>query len=83
VAAKPIPRDDLIGTTWRVIRDCYTIIADFLWWLWTRLWRLNRGLVRTFLPGQKRPVHNVVTVCLVLLEIVGLYVAVVDFVQRH
>jgi hypothetical protein len=77
------PPNDLVNKTWRLIRDCYTIIADFCWWLWTRLWRLNRGVVRAFLPGQKRAVHNIVTVCLVLLEIVGIYVAVADFVQRH
>ena len=76
-------RTDAVGATWRVIRDCYTIIADFLWWLWTRLWRLNRGLVRTFLPGQGKHVHSLVAVCLVLLEIVGLYVALVNFIQTH
>jgi hypothetical protein len=76
-------RNDLIGTSWRLVRDIYTIIADSCWWLWTRLWRVNRRVVRTFLPGQKRAVHNIVTVCLVLLEIIGIYLVVVDFVRRH
>lgn len=76
-------RNDLIGSSWRLVRDIYTIIADFVWWLWTRLWRLNRGVVRTFLPGQKRAVHHIVTVCLVLLEIVGLWVALTAFIQSH
>jgi hypothetical protein len=76
-------RNDMIGVTWRLIRDLYTVVADGVWWLWTRLWRLNRGLARTLLPGQSRAVHSLVALCAVLLEIVGLWVAAVDFAARH
>ena len=76
-------RTDVVGATWRVIRDCYLIIADFVWWLWTRLWRLNRGLARSFMPGQSKHVHSLVAVCLVLLEIVGLWVWLTAVVRGH
>jgi hypothetical protein len=81
--AAPARRNDLIGGIGRLIRDLYTVLADGLWWGWTRLWRLNRGLARTFLPGQGKPVHTVVALVAVVLEFVGLWVAAVNFAATH
>ena len=71
------------GRAWRLVRDMWTVFADAVYWLWTRLYRLNRGLARTFLPGQSRHVHRIVALFAVCLEIVGIWVAASGWAATH
>lgn len=67
----------MITTAVRLLRDFFTVLFDLIYWLWRSLWRINRGAVRALLPGQSRAVHTVVLYLVVMLEIVGLWVAAV------
>ena len=69
--------------TYRLIRDTWVVFADGAAWLCRSLWRINRRLARTFLPGQKRAVQSTVAALAVLLEIVGLVVVTADWAARH
>jgi hypothetical protein len=59
------------------------VLSDGIYWLCRMLWRFNRGLVRSVLPGQSKAVHSIVAALAVLLEIVGLWVAAADWASRH
>ncbi len=76
-------RRSVTGRSMRLVRDVWTVFTDAVYWLWTRLYRLNRGLARTFLPGQSRHVHRIVALFAVLLEIVGLWVAASGYATTH
>jgi hypothetical protein len=68
---------------YRLIRDTWVVFTDGVWWLCHGLWRINRGIVRGMMPGQSKAVHSLVTALVVLLEIVGLWVAATDWAARH
>jgi hypothetical protein len=70
-------------TVYRFVRDAWTVLADGIWWLCHTLWRMNRGIVRSMLPGQKKHVHATVTAMAVLLEVIGLWVAAANFAATH
>ena len=78
-----VARDDALDKTFKLIRDFFTVFVDMVYWLWRRLWLLNRGVVRAMLPGQKRHVHTIVTYLVVMLEIVGLWVAATAWAAQH
>jgi hypothetical protein len=69
--------------TYRLVRDMYRVFAQGAYWLWTRLWRLNRGLARTFLPGQHRGVQKLVAFVILLAELVALIVLAANFAATH
>jgi hypothetical protein len=73
----------MLDTAWKLVRDFFTVLFDLIYWLWRTLWNLNRGAVRTFMPGQSKAVHTVVTYLVVMLEIVGLWVAAVAWAARN
>ena len=58
-------------------KDVITVLADIINWIWSTLWKLNRGAARSLLPGQPRGVQSMVAFIAVCLEIVGLWVALV------
>jgi hypothetical protein len=69
--------------TFKLIRDFFTVLFDMIYWLANTLLKLNRGLVRSLMPGQRKPVHVIVTYLVVALEIVGLWVAAVAWAARN
>jgi hypothetical protein len=73
----------MLGSIYRVIRDAITVFFDMIYWLWRSLWRLNRGFIRTMLPGQSKAVHTIVTYLVVMLEIVGLWVVAVHWAATN
>jgi hypothetical protein len=74
--------DPLTGA-YRLVRDAWTVLSDGIYWLCRILWRFNRGLVRSVLPGQSRVVHVTVAALAVLLEIVLLWVGAANFFATH
>lgn len=70
-------------TAFRLVRDTWTVLSDGIYWLCRALWRFNRSLVRTVMPGQSRPVHATVAGLAVLFEIVGLWVAAAYYLGTH
>jgi hypothetical protein len=73
----------LTGGAFKLVADAWTVLSDGIWWLCRMLWRFNRRAVRTVLPGQSRAVHATVAAVVVLLEVVGLWVAAANFVATH
>jgi hypothetical protein len=73
----------MLGSVYRVIRDAVTVFFDLIYWLWRSLWNLNRGVIRTMLPGQSKGVHVIVTYLAVMLEIVGLWVVAVHWAATN
>jgi hypothetical protein len=73
----------MFASAYRLVRDAFSVFVDMIDWLWRTLWGLNRGVIRAVLPGQSKVVHSTVTALAVLLEIVGLWVAAVDWASRH
>jgi hypothetical protein len=73
----------MLDTAYKLVRDFFRVLFDMIYWLWRSLWSLNRGAVRSLLPGQSKVVHTIVTYLVVLLEIVGLWVAAVGWVGQH
>jgi succinate dehydrogenase/fumarate reductase cytochrome b subunit len=69
--------------TLRLILDFFTVLFDMIYGLWRMLWNLNRGLVKALMPGQHKSVHTVVTYLVVMLEIVGLWVAAVAWAAKN
>lgn len=67
----------------KLIGDFFTVLFDLIYGLWRFLWRLNRGAVRSMLPGQRKHVHTIVTYLVVMLEIVGLWVAAVAWAAKN
>jgi len=73
----------MLNSVYRFIRDAVTVIFDMIYWLWHSLWTLNRGFIRTMLPGQSKAVHTIVTYLAVMLEIVGLWVVAVHWAATN
>ena len=73
----------MVTGAYRLVRDAWVVLSDGIYWLCRMLWRFNRSLVRSVLPGQSRAVHATVAALAVLLEIVGLWVAAANFVATH
>ncbi|HST80424.1 MAG TPA: hypothetical protein VLL08_01645 [Kineosporiaceae bacterium] len=73
----------MLTGAYKLVRDAWIMLQDGIYWLCRTLWRFNRSLVRSILPGQSRVVHATVAALAVLLEIVGLWVAAANFVATH
>jgi hypothetical protein len=67
----------------KLIGDFFTVLFDMIYGLWRFLWKLNRGAVKSMLPGQRPYVHTIVTYFVVMLEIVGLWVAAVAWAAQN
>lgn len=73
----------MIDATGRLVRDTFFVFVDMLNWLWDRLWKFNRAAAKAMLPGQSRGVQSMVALLAVCAEIVGLWVFLVDFADKH
>jgi hypothetical protein len=73
----------MLETAYKLVRDFFTVLFDMIYWLWKTLWSLNRGAVRALMPGQGKTVHTIVTYLVVMLEIIGLWVAAVAWAGQH
>ncbi|GLY27033.1 hypothetical protein [Kineosporia sp. NBRC 101731] len=73
----------MIDATGRLVRDTFFVFVDLVNWLWDKLWKFNRSLAKTLLPGQSRGIQTTVALVAVCGEIIGLWVFAVDFADRH
>ena len=73
----------MLTGAYKLVRDTWIVLADGIYWLCHLLWRFNRRLARSVLPGQSRAVHATVSALAVLLEVVGLWVAAANFAATH
>jgi hypothetical protein len=73
----------LLQGTYNLLRDMAKVTFDGIYWLWHKLWLANRGLSRTFLPGQSKGVRSVVTTVAVILEIVGIWILLVHWARTR
>jgi len=73
----------MLDKTLKLVGEFFSVFFNLIYWLWRSLWRLNRAPVAALLPGQKRAVHTIVTYGVVMLEIVGLWVAASAWAATH
>ena len=73
----------MLTGAYKLVRDTWIVLVDGIYWLCHLLWRFNRSVARSVLPGQSRAVHATVSALAVLLEVVGLWVAAANFVATH
>jgi hypothetical protein len=73
----------MLEGTYNLLHDMAKVTFDGIYWLWHRLWLMNRGLARTMMPGQSKYAHGAVVTVAVIGEIIGIWVLAVHWAATH